>query len=103
MLNSPLSKSVVTMEKQTRKLLSQHESLTHSEARKVVSHVQREHDDWILHTLMIEGTEVPFKFKRKKRYKNLQGARVNLTYYPDTESIAGMEFEVMRVVRLRTA
>lgn len=91
------------MEKQTKKLLEQHEALTHSEERKVVSHVQREDGDWILHTLMLESVDVPFKYRRKKRYKNLTGARVNLTYYPDTEEVAGIEFEYMRVVRLRTS
>ena len=39
----------------------------------------------------------------KKRYKNLKGARVNITYYPDVENVAGVEFEVMKVVRLRTS
>lgn len=91
------------MEKQTLKLLEQHKDLTHSEDRKVRSHVQRTADDWILHTIMLEGVDVPFKFKRKKRYKDLKGARVNLTYYPDVETVAGMEFEVMKVVRLRTS
>ena len=91
------------MEKQTQKLLEQHEDLTHSEDRKVVSHVQREDDDWILHTIMLDGVDVPFKFRRKKRYKNLKGARVNLTYYPDKERVAAMEFEYMKVVRLRTS
>ncbi|MCC2605249.1 hypothetical protein [Planctobacterium marinum] len=91
------------MEKQTKKLLTQHEALIHSEDRKVISHVQREDGDWILHTLMLESVDVPFKYRRKKRYKNLQGARVNLTYYPDTEEVAGIEFEYMRVVRLRTS
>lgn len=91
------------MEKQTKQLLKQHTALSHSENRKVTSHVQREQDDWVLHTLMIEGVDVPFKYRRKKHYKNLKGARVNLTYYPDTEDVAGMEFEYMRVVRLRTS
>jgi len=91
------------MEKQAKQLLEQHQQLTHSEERKVVSHVQRESDDWVQHTLMLEGVDVPFKFKRKKRYKNLKGARVNLTYYPDTEVVADMEFEYMKVVRLRTS
>lgn len=89
------------MEKQTKKLLARHEKLNHSENRKVVSHVQREDGDWVLHTLMLEGVDVPFKYRRKKRYKNLKGAQVSLTYYPDTEEVAGLEFEYMRVVRLR--
>jgi hypothetical protein len=50
---------------------------------------------------MLEGYNVPFKYKRNKRYKNLAGQRVNLTYYPDTETVAGMEFEIMKVVRIK--
>lgn len=91
------------MEKQTKKLLEQHEGLTHSEDRKVVSHVQREDGEWMLHTLMLQDIDVPFKFRRKKRYRNLKGARVSLTYYPSVELVAGMEFEYMKVVRLRTS
>ena len=34
-------------------------------------------------------------------YKNLKGARVNLTYYPATASVAGMDVEIMTVVRIR--
>ena len=85
------------------KLLSRHQKLTHSEAVKVISHVQREDGEWLINTLMLEGVEVPFKYRRKKRYKNLTGARVNLTYYPHTEVVAGLEFEMMNVVRIRVA
>jgi hypothetical protein len=52
---------------------------------------------------MLEGYDVPFKFKRKKQYKSLKGSRVNLTYYPNTELVVGMEFEVMKVVRIKVA
>lgn len=68
---------------------------------KVTSHVQRNIDGWILNTLMIEGYDVPFKYKRTKPYKNLTGQRVNLTYYPDRDVVAGMEFEIMKVVRVK--
>ena len=85
------------------KLTKQHKNLIHSEHKKVVSHSQRELDDWILHSLMIEDCPSPFKFKRKQAYKNLTGARVNLTYYPAIESIAGLEFEIMKVVRIKQA
>ena len=68
---------------------------------KVVSHVQREQGDWILHTLMVEGCDTPFKFKRKGNYQNLKGARVNLTYYTEQETVAGMSFEVMKVIRIK--
>ena len=83
------------------KLIKRHEKLTHSDMMKVDSHVQREKDGWFLNTLMIEGCEAPFRYKRKKKYKNLQGQRVNLTYYPTTENVAGMEIEMMSVVRIK--
>ncbi|MBA3581911.1 MAG: hypothetical protein H0W44_05585 [Gammaproteobacteria bacterium] len=91
------------MKSDVDKLLIKNPALTHSTDQKVVSHVQREIDEWIMNTVMIENWQVPFKFKRKKRYKNLQGARVNLTYYPQTELIGGLEFETMKVVRIRIA
>lgn len=83
------------------KMLDKHTNLNHSEMMKVVSHVQRKDDDWLLNTVMVEGYDVPFKFRRKKAYKNLKGASVNLTYYPVLEEIAGVEFEVMKVVRIK--
>ena len=85
------------------KLLKKHRNLTHSDMMKVTSHVQRESGEWIINTLMLEGYDVPFKYKRKKRYKSLKGQRVNVTYYPDVELVAGMEFEIMTVVRVKVA
>ena len=85
------------------KLIKKHKKLTHSEMMKVTSHVQRNEGDWIINTLMIEGYDVPFKYKRQKPYKNLKGQRVNLTYYPVVEDVAGIEFEVMNVVRVKIA
>lgn len=85
------------------KLLKRHEALTHSENLKVVSHVQREDGEWIRHTVMIENIDTPFVFKRTKQYKNLTGARVNMTYYRQVETVAGMEFEQMKVVRIKRA
>ena len=82
-------------------LLKKHQALTHSELQKVVSHVQRDTKQWVINTLMIEGCDVPFKFKRKQGYKNVEGKRVNLTYYQSTETIAGIEMEVMKVVRIK--
>ncbi|MCG8067466.1 MAG: hypothetical protein JAY84_06350 [Candidatus Thiodiazotropha taylori] len=82
-------------------LLKTHRELTHSEMKKVTSHVQRESGDWILNTLLIEETDIPFKYKRKKLYKSLVGQRVNLTYYADSESVAGIDMDVMRVVRIK--
>lgn len=86
-----------------KKLLKKHAELVHSEMMKVVSHVQREEDEWISNSLMLDGHSVPFKYKRKKRYKDLSGKRVNLTYYPVVETVAGLEFEVMKVVRVKIA
>lgn len=82
-------------------LIKKHRELIHSQNKKVTSHVQRDHDDWRVNTLMLEDCDTPFQFKRKKAYQNLKGARVNLTYYPDTHQIAGIDFEVMKVVRIR--
>lgn len=83
------------------KLTQRHSKLTHTENIKVVSHVQRESGDWQLNTLMLDGVDVPFKYKRKKLYKNLKDYRVNITYYSDYEKIAGFDIEIMRVVRIK--
>ena len=91
------------MKSQADKLLQRHRQLSHTEMAKVTSHVQRVQGDWILNTVMIEDCDVPFKYKRKKQYKNLKGRCVNLTYYPDRESVAGMELEIMKVVRIKRA
>ncbi len=85
------------------KLLNTHQKLTHSEMVRVISHVQRDTKEWVINTILIEGCEVPFKYKRKKMYKNIKGQRVNLTYYPVTESVAGFEIETMKVVRIKIA
>ena len=92
-----------TKQSDPTKLIKKHQELTHSEAVKVVSHVQRDKDEWVLNTVMIEGCEVPFKFKRKQQYKNLKGARVNITYYPTVEVVAGLDFDIMNVVRIKVA
>lgn len=84
-----------------KKLLNKHEQLNQLDGAKVESHVQRDKDDWVINTIMLEGYDVPFKYKRKTAYKSLMGARVNLTFYPETESVAGIGFEVMHVVRIR--
>jgi len=85
------------------KLTQRHPQLTHTENIKVVSHVQRESEEWQLNTLMLEGVDVPFKYKRKKQYRSLKDNRINITYYPDTEKIAGFDIEVMRIVRIKIA
>jgi hypothetical protein len=83
------------------KLIKKHSKLTHSDMMKVTSHVQREAGAWIVNTLMLEGCDVAFRYKRKVMYKNLKGQRVNLTYYPTKELIAGLEMEIMNVVRIK--
>ncbi|GAW96548.1 MULTISPECIES: hypothetical protein [Colwellia] len=94
-------KKTLSKKNATEKLVKKHDKLVHSENMKVNSHVQRECDDWIINTLMLDTIDVPFKYKRKKRYKNLQGQRVNLTYYPESENIAGFNIEIMSVVRIK--
>ena len=89
------------MQSDPDRLLNKHQELTHSEGLQVRSHVQRSTDDGFVNTLMLEGYDVPFKYLRQKQYKNLASQRVNLTYYPTTESVAGMEIEVMKVVRIK--
>lgn len=84
-----------------KKLLKKHDELNQLDNVKVLSHVQRDKDDWVINTVMLEGYDVPFKYKRKTAYKSLKGALVNLTFYADTESVAGLAFEVMHVVRIR--
>ena len=86
------------------KLLEEHKQLVHSEDMKVISHVQREDridDEWMINTIMLENIDVPFKYKRKKHYKSLTGQRVNITYYPDQETVAGFDMEIMKIVRLK--
>ncbi len=87
--------------KDPEKLLKKHQKLVHSDMMKVVSHVQRESNDWFINTLMIDGCDAPFRYKRKKLYKDLKGQRVNLTYYPDKQIVAGIEMEIMTVVRIK--
>lgn len=89
------------MKSTAEKLLDRHPNLIHSESKKVVSHEQRESESWILNTILVEGYDAPFKYKRKKRYKSLVGSPVNLTYYPTSEKVAGENFEIMKVVRIR--
>ena len=83
------------------KLLKKHQQLNQLDMVRVVSHVQRDKDDWVLNTIMLDGYDVPFRYRRRTVYKSLKGARVNLTYYPETQSIAGVDFEMMNVVRIR--
>ncbi|WP_299007222.1 hypothetical protein [uncultured Shewanella sp.] len=85
------------------KMLNRHDKLIHSEAMKVVSHTQREKEEWVLHTLMVAGCETPFKFRRTQKYKSLAGARVNMTYYSDVEQVAGFDVDIFKIVRIKRA
>ena len=91
------------MKSDPNKLTEKHRNLIHTELMKVVSHTQRVQGEWILHSIMIEGCDVPFKFRRKDKYQSLVAARVNMTYYTATEVVAGIEFEYMKVVRIKKA
>ena len=59
------------MKSEPEKLISRHKVLVHSEMLKVNSHVQRVAGEWIINTLMVEGCEVPFKYKRKRKYNQI--------------------------------
>lgn len=89
------------MKSDVDKLLKKNAKLNQLDSVKVSSHVQRESGDWIKNTIMLDGYSVAFKYNRKKHYRSLEGASVNLTYYPQTELIAGIEIEYMKVVRIR--
>jgi len=91
------------MKSDSDKLLSRHEKLIHSNEMKVISHVQREVDGWFVNTIMVEGWDVAFKYKRKKGYKSIVGQRINVTYYLDSYEVAGIEMDCMTVVRLKIA
>ena len=84
-----------------KKLTEKHQQLTHTDFVKVTSHVQRAQGEWIINTIMLEGYDVAFRYKRKSRYKDITGQRVNLTYYPASEKVAGLDFEYMKVVRIK--
>ncbi len=83
--------------------MESHKELIHSEMMKVTSHVQREDKDkiWLINTVTVEGYDVPFRFRRKKQYRNLEGAFVNMTYYPVVENVGGFDIEMMNVVRIK--
>lgn len=89
------------MKSESEKLTKKHQELIHTDNLKVISHVQREEDDWFINTLMFENIDVPFKYKRKQLYKSLINHRVNVTYYVSKEDVAGFEIEVMNIVRIK--
>ena len=89
------------MKSDVDKLLAKRRQLNHLDSVKVISHKQRPDDGWFRNSIMIDGYDVPFKYRRKQRYRELKNAYVNVTYYPVTEVVAGIEFETMKVVRIR--
>lgn len=82
-------------------LLKKNQKLIHSSFQKVTSHVQRQEDEWITNTIMIEGCDTPFQYKRKKLYQNLKDTQVDITYYSTKKEIGGFEFETFNIVRIR--
>lgn len=61
------------MNSDPNKLLEKNRELVHSELMKVMSHNQREQGEWVLHSVMVEGCDAPFKFKRKEKLRSLKG------------------------------
>ncbi len=86
--------------KSIKQFLAENDNLVHATMQKVASHVQRQQGDWFLNTVLIDQHDVPFKYKRKRRYQSLKGARVDMIYYADKENIAGVDFECMKVVKI---
>ena len=81
-------------------MMQKHHQLVHCELMKVTSHIQRFNGECMLNTLMVDGYDFPFKYYRKYKYRNLKGKRVDLTYYPTIEVIAGFEVDIMKVVHI---
>ncbi len=91
------------MNSSVKKLLQKHQQLIQSDFKKVSSHVQRQEDDWYVNTIMLEGYNCPFIYKRQIKYNSLTGSTVNITYYADKQTVAGFEMDVMRVVRIKVS
>ena len=91
------------MKTDSQKLIKKHDKLIQTDNLKVSSHVQREDNEWFINTLMFEHISAPFKYKRKQRYSSLVGNMVNITYYISNESVAGLDIEVMNIVRIKIA
>jgi hypothetical protein len=86
--------------KTLKNLLIENQNLIYTCMQKVESHVQRQQDNWILNTVLINGYDVPFKYKRQRMYRSLKGLRVDLIYYASSEKIAGIDFEMMNVIKI---
>jgi len=77
------------------------QQLVHCELMQVTSHVQRFNGECMLNTLMMDGYDCPFKYRRKAKYRNLKGKQVDLSYYPTIEVIADFEVKIMKVVQIK--
>jgi hypothetical protein len=84
-------------------LLETHPNLVHSELCRVTSHVQREEDGWYVNTLLIAKTDVPFIFKRRKKYNKLVDRVVVIKYITEGYDIWGVDLETMKVVRIKVS
>ena len=82
------------MKNEVDRLLKRQELLVHSERKRIVFHAHRKTGEWIVNAVMREEDPGPFRFKRKTPHKNLKGMFVNLTSYPRTELVAGIDVEV---------
>jgi hypothetical protein len=78
-----------------------HSENMHSDVMEVKSHVQRFNGECMINTIMVDGYDCPFQYRREFKYKNLEGKQVDLSYYPAVETIAGLEMEIMKVVHLK--
>lgn len=88
------------MKSSTETILQNDKNLVHCELMKVTSHTQRFNGESMLNTLMVDGYDCPFKYCRKYQFPNLKGKRVDLTYYPTVEIVAGFEVDIMKVVHI---
>ena len=66
-------KKTLTSRDAAQKLVKKHDKLVHSENMKVTSHVQRECDDWVINTLMLDKLDVPFKYSENNCIKHYKG------------------------------
>ena len=55
--------------KEAKKLIEQHKKLVHTDNIKVISHVQRESDDWVINTLMLENIMLLLNINEKNYIK----------------------------------
>ena len=54
------------MRSDLKKMLNKNQQLNQLDMATVASHIQREGDEWIYNTIMLEGYDVPFKYCAKE-------------------------------------